>query len=109
VIAILQDEVLPAALQFIRQARYNGMSVDRVALSRCRLKKGVSRSRRAGPFWTKSSGFGSGGRNGYCSKRSTPIAKVAPLAGFGSTGCFVQLFQDRVGQTPGNFGLALTI
>jgi hypothetical protein len=33
VVAILQDEVLPAALQFIRQARYNGMSVDRVALS----------------------------------------------------------------------------
>jgi LacI family transcriptional regulator len=32
-----------------------------------------------------------------------PVAKVAELAGFGSTGYFIQFFQHRVGRTPRRF------
>ena len=37
-----------------------------------------------------------------------PISKVAEIAGFGSTGYFIQFFQNRVGKTPRKFRIELS-
>jgi LacI family transcriptional regulator len=37
-----------------------------------------------------------------------PISKVAEISGFGSTGYFIQFFQQRVGKTPRKFRTELT-
>ena len=37
-----------------------------------------------------------------------PISRVAEITGFGSTGYFIQFFQDRVGKTPRKFRTELT-
>lgn len=37
-----------------------------------------------------------------------PISKVADLAGFGTTGYFIQFFQQRVGKTPGKYRAKLS-
>ncbi|HMP06698.1 MAG TPA: helix-turn-helix domain-containing protein [Lacipirellulaceae bacterium] len=49
-----------------------------------------------------------GNRGHPCAKRllletSYPVSKIADIAGFGSTGYFIQFFQTRVGKTPRRF------
>ena len=110
VIAVEEEDVA-AALQFIRQQQGYGISVDSVAdavaVSRRSLERRfrdtigrtileeiqLARIERAKQLLLET---------------KYPISKVAQMAGFGSTGYFVQFFHDRVGKTPRKFRLALT-
>jgi LacI family transcriptional regulator len=105
VIAV-QDHDVAAALQFIRRQQGRGISVgsvaDAVAMSRRNLEKRfretigrtileeiqLVRLERAKRLLLDT---------------AYPISKVAEIAGFGSTGYFIQFFQARVGKTPRKF------
>ncbi len=105
VIAV-EDQDVASALQFIHRQQGCGISVDsvvhEVAISRRRLEKQFreilgrtiieeiqnTRLERAKRLLLET---------------SYPIAKVAEVTGFGSTGYFIQFFHRRVGKTPRTF------
>ena len=111
VIAV-KDADVAAALQFIRQEQGRGISVDRVAdevaVSRRSLEKRfrdtigrtileevqLVRLERAKRLLLET---------------TYPISKVAEIAGFGSTGYFIQFFQKRVGKTPRKYRVDLAV
>jgi LacI family transcriptional regulator len=110
VIAVEDDDVA-TALQYIRRKQGCGISVaqvaDEVAVSRRSLERRfretigrtildeiqLARLERAKRLLLET---------------KYPVSKIAQLAGFGSTGYFVQFFHHRVGKTPRKFRVELT-
>jgi LacI family transcriptional regulator len=110
-IVAVDDEDIAAAVQFIRRQHGRDISVDRVAetvaMSRRSLEKRfrdvigrtileeiqLTRLERAKELLLET---------------TYPISKVAEIAGFGSTGYFIQFFQKQVGKTPRKYRVELT-
>lgn len=110
-IVAVDDEDISKALQFIRQQRGCGISVDsvaeEVAMSRRSLEKRfrevigrtileeiqLTRLDRAKRLLMET---------------TYPISKVAEIAGFGSAGYFIQFFQKQVGKTPRRYRVELS-
>jgi LacI family transcriptional regulator len=110
-VVAVKDYDVAAALQFIRREHGRGISVDmvanEVAVSRRNLEKRfretidrtileeiqLVRFERAKRLLLET---------------TYSISKVAQLAGFGSTGYFIQFFQSRVGETPRKYRIKLT-
>ena len=110
VIAV-EDEEVSAALQFIRQEQGCGISVDSVADAVAVSRRSLERRFREtiGRTILEEIRLARIERaKRLLLETKYPISKVAQLAGFGSTGRFVQFFHDRVGRTPRKFRLALT-
>jgi len=110
VIAV-EDEDVSAALQFIRQEQGFDISVnsvaDAVAVSRRSLERRFRET--IGRTILEEIQLARVERAKRLLRETKyPISKVAQMAGFGSTGYFVQFFHERVGQTPRKFRLALT-
>jgi LacI family transcriptional regulator len=110
-VVAVEDADVAAALQYIRQHCGRDISVNRVAyevaISRRNLEKRFRKS--LGCSILEEIQLARLER----AKRllldtSYPISKVAELAGFGSTGYFIQFFQARVGKTPRRFRVDLT-
>jgi LacI family transcriptional regulator len=105
------DEDVSAALQFIRQEQGFGVSVDSVADAVAVSRRSLERRFRVtiGRTILEEIQLARIERaKGLLIETKYPISKVAQMAGFGSTGYFVQFFHDRVGKTPRKFRLALT-
>jgi LacI family transcriptional regulator len=110
VIAV-EDEEVSTALQFIRQEQGCGISVDSVADAVAVSRRSLERRFREtiGRTILEEIRLARIERaKRLLLETKYPISKVAQLAGFGSTGRFVQFFHDRVGRTPRKFRLALT-
>ena len=110
VIAV-DDEDVSAALQFIRQSQGYGISVDSVSESVAVSRRSLERRFREviGRTILQEIQLARIERSKQLLLETKyPISKVVQLAGFGSTGYFVQLFHDRVGDTPRKFRLSLT-
>jgi len=110
VIAV-DDEDVSAALQFIRQSQGYGISVDSVSESVAVSRRSLERRFREVIGRTILQEIQSARierSKQLLLQTKYPISKVAQLAGFGSTGYFVQLFHERVGATPRKFRLSLT-
>jgi LacI family transcriptional regulator len=110
-IVAVDDDDIVRALQFIRRQHGRDISVDRVAeevsLSRRTLEK---RFRQAiGRTILEEVQLTRLERAKRLLLETTyPISKVAEIAGFGSTGYFIQFFQKHVGKTPRKFRVELT-
>jgi LacI family transcriptional regulator len=105
------DEDVSAALQFIRQEQGFGISVDSVADAVAVSRRSLERRFREtiGRTILEEIQLARIERaKRLLLKTKYPISKVAQMAGFGSTGYFVQMFHERVGKTPRKFRLALT-
>jgi LacI family transcriptional regulator, galactose operon repressor len=102
-IVAVDDEDIVAALQFIRHEQGRGISVDdvveKVAVSRrhleIRFRDTIGRS-----ILEEIQLVRLDRARRLLAETTYPISKVADLAGFGSTGYFIQFFQRRVGKTP---------
>jgi LacI family transcriptional regulator len=110
-IVAVDDEDVVKALQFIRRTQGRDISVDRVAdevvMSRRSLEKRfrevigrtvleeiqLMRLERAKRLLLET---------------TYPISKVAEIAGFGSTGYFIQFFHKQTGKTPRRYRVELT-
>jgi LacI family transcriptional regulator len=110
-IMAIHDEDVASALQFIRRQQGRDVSVDRVAeevaMSRRSLEKRfrdtigrtileeiqLTRLERAKRLLLET---------------TYHISKVSEIAGFGSTGYFIQFFQKHVGKTPRKFRVELS-
>jgi LacI family transcriptional regulator len=109
-VVAVEDQDIAAALQFIHREQGRGISVEsvvhEVAVSRRNLEKRfreiigrtileeiqLVRLERAKRLLVET---------------TYPISKVASLSGFGSTGYFIQFFQNRVGKTPRKYRMDL--
>jgi LacI family transcriptional regulator len=109
-VVAVEDQDIAAALQFIHRQQGRGISVEsvvhEVAVSRRNLEKRfreiigrtileeiqLVRLERAKRLLVET---------------TYPISKVASLSGFGSTGYFIQFFQNRVGKTPRKYRMDL--
>jgi LacI family transcriptional regulator len=105
-IVAVEDQDVATALEFIHREQGRDISVDsvvqEVAVSRRNLEKRfretigrtileeiqITRLERAKRLLLET---------------AYPISKIAEIAGFGSTGYFIQFFQSRVGKTPRRF------
>jgi LacI family transcriptional regulator len=110
-IVAVEDEDVAAALQYIHREQGRHISVDNVvqevAVSRRNLEKRfrdtigrtileeiqITRLERAKRLLLET---------------TYPVSKVAELSGFGTTGYFIQFFQDRVGKTPRKYRTELS-
>lgn len=106
----VRDYDVAAALQFIRQEQGCGISVasvaHEVAMSRRSLEKRFRET--IGRTILEEIQLVRLDRAKRLLMETTyPISKVAQMAGFGSTGYFIQFFQDRVGKTPRKFRIQL--
>jgi LacI family transcriptional regulator len=110
-IIAVNDNDVAAALQFIRREHGKGISVsrvaDEVALSRRSLEKRFRET--IGRTILEEIQLVRLDRAKRLLQETTyPISKVAEISGFGSTGYFIQFFQQRVGKTPRKFRTELT-
>lgn len=110
-IVAVEDQDVAAALQYIHFQQGRNISVEsvvqEVAVSRRKLEKQfretigrtileeiqITRLERAKRLLLET---------------TYPISKIADLAGFGTTGYFIQFFQRRVGKTPRRYRMELT-
>jgi len=102
VIAV-KDHDVSAALQFIRREQGKGISVSRVAEEVALSRRGLEKRFRQtiGRTILEEIQLVRLERAKRLLLETTyPISKVAQIAGFGSTGYFIQFFQSRVGKTP---------
>lgn len=110
-IVAVEDEDVASALQYIHREQGRNISVEsvvqEVAVSRRNLEKRfrdtigrtileeiqITRLERAKRLLLET---------------TYPVSKVAELAGFGTTGYFIQFFQNRVGKTPRKYRTELS-
>lgn len=110
-IVAVEDEDVATALQYIHREQGRNISVEsvvqEVAVSRRNLEKRfrdtigrtileeiqITRLERAKRLLLET---------------TYPVSKVAELAGFGTTGYFIQFFQSRVGKTPRRYRIELS-
>jgi LacI family transcriptional regulator len=110
-IVAVDDAGVAKALQFIRRLHGRNISVDRVseevAVSRRSLEKRFRRVvGRTILEEIQLTRLETAKR--LLLETTHPISKVAEIAGFGSTGYFIQFFQKQVGKTPRRYRVALT-
>jgi LacI family transcriptional regulator len=110
-ILAVEDEDVASALQFIRRQQGRDVSVDRVAeevaLSRRSLEKRFRDT--IGRTILEEIQLTRLERAKRLLRETTyPISKVSEIAGFGSTGYFIQFFQKHVGKTPRKYRVDLT-
>jgi LacI family transcriptional regulator len=110
-VVAVKDHDVASALQFIRREQGKGITVsrvaDEVALSRRSLEKRFRET--IGRTILEEIQLVRLERAKRLLLETTyPISRVADIAGFGSTGYFIQFFQSRVGKTPRKFRMDLT-
>jgi LacI family transcriptional regulator len=110
-IVAVDDEDISKALQFIRQQRGCGISVDRVAEEVAMSRRSLEKRFREviGRTILEEIQLTRLDRAKRLLMETTyPISKVAEIAGFGSAGYFIQFFQKQVGKTPRKYRVELS-
>jgi LacI family transcriptional regulator len=110
-IVAVDDEEVAVALQFIRRQNGAKVSVDQVAREVALSRRNLERRFRAclGRTVLEEIQLMRLERAKQLLVETThPIFQVAEIAGFGSTGYFIQFFQKQVGKTPRRYRLELT-
>jgi LacI family transcriptional regulator len=111
-IVAVQDQDVADALQFIHRGQGRGMSVDsvvqEVAVSRRVLEKRF-RETIGRTILEEIQNTRLERAKRLLLETTYSISKIAQIAGFGSTGYFIQFFQRRTGKTPRKYRIELAI